>query len=74
MQNGTATQEPMTLEKLAEMIAAGFEQTATKEDIRQLREELGLVDGRLSTVEQKLDKALYKEIVRLEEKINKRKD
>ena len=54
MHNGSQTiQETMTLEKLAAMIAAGFEQTATKEELKALSTK---TDGRFDKVEERLTK------------------
>lgn len=54
----------VTNEELARMIARGFSHTATKEQFEE-------IDARLRTVENKLDKALYTEINRLEARVKK---
>ena len=69
----------MTLDNLAIMVAKGFEETATKKDIadmatkqdikelkKELKKDISGLDERLSRVEMKLDRALFKEIDRLE--------
>ncbi len=54
--------QEVTIEQLAQMIADGFANTATKEDIKGLKVDIAAIDARLGVVETKLDKALYKEI------------
>ena len=63
----------VTNEELARMIADGFLNTATKEELNQVGSRLGEVDGRLEDVdrrlgivERKLDRVLYDEIDRHE--------
>ena len=41
------------------MIKAGFDNTATKQDIGYVRGDIVKIDQRLAIVEAKLDKALY---------------
>ena len=60
-------------EELARMIAEGFANTATKDDIQGLDLRLTAVEGRLTSVddrltivEKKLDKALYREFERVD--------
>lgn len=60
------------------MIAGGFAQTATKQDIQGVDERLGGVedgiaklDERLGVVETKLDRALYTEITFLETRVKR---
>lgn len=71
-----------SLDDLARMIQAGFEQTATKADLQALRTELkgdiGRVEGRLEkvedrleVVENKLDRALFLEVDRLEKRVKR---
>lgn len=45
--------EPMTLDKLAEMVAKGFEHTASREDLYAVESRLG---NRIDGVEERLDK------------------
>ena len=52
--------EKITLVKLAEMVAKGFENTASKEEMNnrfnQVDQRLGQVDQRLDNLERKVDK------------------
>lgn len=64
--------EQTTNEDLARMIAAGFANTATKQDIHDVDERLTRVETKLEDIEDrvkitetKLDKALYKETERI---------
>lgn len=66
----------ITLDSLARMVQKGFEETATKRDITRLDGRIDGLDGRideiavrLGRVEAKLDRALYKEVARLEDLI-----
>lgn len=54
----------ITTDDLAVMIQAGFDNTATKADISK-------IEGRLSIVETKLDKALYTSISNLEGRVRR---
>jgi hypothetical protein len=42
-------QTQITTEKLAEMINKGFNTTATKEDLNEIKEDLKAMEGRLTT-------------------------
>ena len=68
--------------ELARMIAEGFSATATKNDLKNVKDELKndlkdvkdtveTIADRLRTVEAKLDRALYREIDRLEIRVKK---
>ena len=60
----------MTIEKLAEMVAKGFEKTATKNDIKELRSEL---KSDMANLEQKLDnteRRLTAKIEAIDEKVD----
>ena len=59
----------MNIDKLAKMIADGFEQTA--DNMAQLNEKIDVIDGRLVVVETKLDKALYHDISLLESRVKR---
>lgn len=61
-----ASDKDVSNEQLAEMIAKGFENTATKQDIAGLDGRLSGVEDRLTIVERKLDKALYREFERID--------
>jgi len=50
----------MTLDKLAGMVARGFEKTATKEDFAKVTIRLESVEERLDRVEKKLSKVEYR--------------
>lgn len=63
----------VTNEELARMIAEGFANTATKQDVKGIDDRLTGVEGRiggveerLTIVEKKLDKALYREFERID--------
>jgi len=72
-------------ENLGVMIARGFEETATKADLRGVEGLLGkvemrldkvevrleTVENRLERVENKLDRALYTDMVNLESRVKK---
>ena len=60
-----------TLDDLAVMIKNGFDNTATKKDIEDVRFDIAKIDDRLKVVETKLDKALYTEISKLETRVKK---
>lgn len=47
----------MTLDKLAVMVARGFEKTATKEDIKDVNQRINKVDKRLGKVEYQVEEA-----------------
>lgn len=51
-------------ESMATMIAKGFENTATKQDVARIEE-------RLDVVETKLDRALYTEMTHLEARVKR---
>jgi hypothetical protein len=75
----------ITLNELARMVAKGFAETATKQDIKDMatKQDIARLDARLAKLEQemkdlgqrlaaveiKLDRALYQEISRLEDLI-----
>lgn len=66
----------ITLEALARMTAQGFAATATKQDIIRLEKRITRLEGlaeeqgnRIAAIDAKLDRALFKEIARLEELI-----
>lgn len=65
-------------EKLADMIAKGFESVdekladkASRKDVISLEGKMGLLEDRFTIVERKLDQALYKEFQRID-KLEKR--
>ncbi len=60
-----------TLDDLAEMIKAGFDNTATKDDHARLEKKVDGIDDRLRLVETKLDKAFYADINRIEVRVKK---
>lgn len=64
-----------TLDDLSRMIAKGFAETATKEELAGVEERLGgqitKIDERLGIVETKLDRALYTEYVHLEARVRR---
>lgn len=45
----------MTLDKLARMVAEGFDKTATKEDLREVKDKLAEHDRRFSKLEFQVD-------------------
>lgn len=49
MENDTKTYIDEQFEKLAVMVAKGFENTATKEDIAQLKTDLARLEGKVDT-------------------------
>lgn len=66
----------ITTEDLAQMIAKGFTETASQKsvdalerDVNVLKQDVASIDKRLTRVEAKLDRALYKEMARLEDLI-----
>jgi len=72
----------MNMDQLAKMVAAGFDNTATKDDlegvrggIKRLEQKVGdgfsQVDKRLGIVETKLDKALYQEMSHIEARVKR---
>ena len=70
--------KPVTLDDLAVMIKDGFDNTATKNDVEvlssrfdTLEQKVDKVDERLQTVETKLDRALYTEVVHLERRLRR---
>ena len=48
------------MDKLAGMVARGFEKTATTEDLNKLSNQLGSVEIRLESVEERLDRVEQK--------------
>ena len=65
--------KPMTIEGLSDIVKAGFDDMATKEDVAGLDQRLGKVESNLTDIsktvheiEMKVDRALYKEIDRHE--------
>ena len=49
------TQKKTTIEDLAQMIAKGFEQTATKEDFKHLDNRMDNFEGRMDNFEGRMD-------------------
>ncbi len=49
------TKKRMTIEDLALMVARGFENTATKDDINEIWTKLGEIDEKLFSVDGRLD-------------------
>lgn len=58
-------------DKMAVMIKAGFDNTATKQDFVVLNDKIDGIDERLKLVETKLDRALYTEVTHLEARIRR---
>lgn len=48
--------EEITIEKLAEMIKNGFDKTATKDQFDNLEKRMITVEGKLTSMDEKLDK------------------
>jgi ubiquinone biosynthesis protein UbiJ len=67
-------QKKMTIETLAEMINEGFETTATKEDIKDVREDIATVNGRLDRIEHLLLEEQRRKIEHLETRMKKLED
>jgi hypothetical protein len=59
MKTAARKENPMTMDKLAKMIKAGFDNTATKDDISKLDQKVEKMDERLAIVETKLDNFIY---------------
>ena len=67
-----------TIDDLAVMIKNGFDNTANKKDVEEIRADLTKLDGkvdkideRLIVVEKKLDRALYTELTHLEARVTR---
>lgn len=58
-------------EKQARMIKTGFDNTATRQDVEHIRDDIAKIDERLQIVEAKLDRALYTEYVHLEARVKR---
>ena len=58
-------------EKQAQMIAKGFDNTANKQDVDEIRSDIAKLDERLHVVEIKLDRALYTEITHIEARVKR---
>lgn len=82
--NTELPKKPMTLDDLALMVANGFANTATKQDLENLatkqdlkiteeslKKDLNAINDRLKIVETKLDKALYTDMVKLETRVKR---
>jgi hypothetical protein len=67
-------QKKMTIETLAEMINEGFKATATKEDIKDVREDIATVNGRLDRIEHLLIEEQRRKIENLETRMKKLED
>jgi ubiquinone biosynthesis protein UbiJ len=67
-------QKKMTIETLAEMINEGFKTTATKEDIKDVREDIATVNGRLDRIEHLLIEEQRRKIENLETRMKKLED
>ena len=78
MSDQNDTKKPLTLEDLAsaiedlaKMVQEGFANTSTKQEVEALRQQLYALTERVELVENKLDRALFQEIDRLEKRIKK---
>lgn len=78
MNTNEKNNKSVTLDDLAVMIKNGFDNTATKQDVvvitgrlDTLEQKVDKVDERLQTVETKLDRALYTEVVHLERRLRR---
>ncbi len=60
MKKVTEKSKKMTIDDLAIMVANGFENTATKDDIKMLDEKLEKIDFRLSKIEVNHERRLDK--------------
>jgi len=60
-----------TIDDLAVMIKNGFDNTASKKDVEEIRNDIAQIDDRLRTVETKLDRALYTELTHLEARVTR---
>ena len=64
-----------TLDDLAAMIKNGFDNTATKQDLREvktsLKSDIAKIDEKLQVVETKLDRALYTELTHIETRVKR---
>jgi ubiquinone biosynthesis protein UbiJ len=61
-------------ETLAEMINEGFKTTATKEDIKDVREDIATVNGQLDRIEHLLIEEQRRTIENLEKRMKKLED
>jgi len=60
-----------TIDDLAVMIKNGFDNTANKKDVEEIRTDIAKIDDRLRVVETKLDRALYTELTHLEARVTR---
>ena len=60
-----------TIDDLAVMIKNGFDNTANKKDVEEIRTDIAKIDDRLIVVETKLDRALYTELTHLEARVTR---
>lgn len=67
-------QKKMPIETLAEIINEGFKATATKEDIKGVREDIANVNGRLDRIEHLLIEEQRRKIENLETRMKKLED
>ena len=58
-------------EKMAVMIAKGFEATSTKTEVKGLENRLDKLEGKVDIIQGKLDNILYKEINNLDSRVHK---
>jgi hypothetical protein len=63
-----------TIDDLARMINEGFKTTATKEDIKDVREDIATVNGRLDRIEHLLIEEQRRKIENLETRMKKLED
>jgi hypothetical protein len=63
-----------TIEGLARMINEGFKTTASKEDIKDVREDIANVNGRLDRIEHLLIEEQRRKIENLETRMKKLED
>ena len=67
MKNGKENKKgKMTLDRLAGMVARGFEKTATKEDLKEVKNKLAEHDARFGKLEYQVDE-MYDILKRFEE-------
>ena len=59
------------LEEIAQVVAKGFESTATKDDMERIEDKVEAMDARLQVIEAKLDRALYTEYINLETRVKR---
>ena len=63
-----------TIDDLARMIIEGFKSTASKEDIKELREDIAEVNGRLDKIEKHILADSGRRIESLEQDLKRLKD